>query len=169
MARRSGPKPMPTALKKLRGSLNVTYAKRDKLQYEPQPESDLDPVPPDFLTPAQRDQWLYAVSHAPRGLLKATDRDVLIMWVRAWEQYSIAVEHQCIANETAEWPLLEKTADGRFIASPYLREIDRTAQLLLRLVGELGFSPASRPRMQLIPGGAPKLIEGDPWHELSDA
>jgi phage terminase small subunit len=66
-------------------------------------------------------------------------------------------------------PLLTKTKDGTAVASPYLRIMNHAALIMLRCGGELGFSPASRPRIQLIPSGGPRLIEGelDPWDELT--
>ena len=65
-------------------------------------------------------------------------------------------------------PLLTKTKDGA-VASPYLRIMNHAALVMLRCVAELGFSPAARPRIQLIPSGGPRLIEGevDPWDELT--
>ena len=56
--------------------------------YEPQPETDLDVVPPDFLSPGQKAGWIYAMRHAPRGLLKALDRSVLVIWVEVEDRLS---------------------------------------------------------------------------------
>lgn len=161
------PNRKPTALKRLQGTANKT---REKMTlYEPQPETDLDPVPPDFLTSTQRESWLYVMRHAPRGLLKALDREVLVIWVEAEDRHRSAMLQQAQMDRGNKLPLLTKGKDGYPVPSPYLRIMNHAALIMLRCVAELGFSPASRPRIQLIPGGGPRLIEGevDPWDELA--
>jgi P27 family predicted phage terminase small subunit len=155
----------PTALKKLQGTINVTRQNK----YEPQPETDLDPVPPDFLTPSQKEGWAYVMRHAPRGLLKALDRSVLVIWVEAEDRHRTAMMTQAKLDSGNQMPLLTKGKDGFPISSPYLRIMNHASLVMLRCVMELGFSPASRPRIQLIPGHAAPMIEGeiDPWDELA--
>lgn len=156
----------PTALKKLHGTIKVTRERLTK--YEPQVETDLDSVPPDFLTQGQREGWLYVMRHAPRGLLKALDRAVLVLWVEAEDRHRTAMMQQAQMDMGNKLPLLTKGKDGYPVPSPYLRIMTHAALIMLRCAGELGFSPASRPRIQLIPGGGPRLIDGeiDPWDEL---
>ncbi len=62
----------PTALKKLQGTLNPTRAKRDR--FEPEVETDLDVIPPTWLSASQKAGWHYILQHAPKGLLKSLDR-----------------------------------------------------------------------------------------------
>jgi len=163
----AGRKPKPTLLKKLQGSANATREKLTK--YEPQPENDLDPIPPDFLTPGQRESWLYVVRHAPRGLLKALDRSILVTWVEAEDRHRTAMLQQAQMDIGNKLPLLTKGKDGYPIPSPYLRIMNHAALIMLRCGAEIGFSPASRPRIQLIPSGGPRVIDGeaDPWDELT--
>jgi len=158
----------PTALHKLHGTVR---ANRQPPPYEPQPETDLDVVPPDFLTPNQKAGWAYAMRYAPRGLLKALDRAVLVTWVEAEDRHRTAMMTQARLDIGNQLPLLTKNKDGTAAASPYLKIMNHAALIMLRCGAELGFSPASRPRIQLIPGGGPRLIEGeaDPWDELTDA
>ena len=157
----------PEALKKLHGTTNVTRAKATK--YEPQIETDLDVVPPDFLTPGQKAGWAYVMRHAPRGLLKALDRAVLVLWVEAEDRHRTAMMTQARLDLGNHLPLLTRSKDGAVVASPYLKIMNHAALVMAKCTSELGFSPASRPRIQLIPSGAPALIDGevDPWDELA--
>lgn len=164
--RRTGRPRKPTALHKLHGT---DRADRSTLPYEPQPETDLEVVPPDFLTPSQKAGWAYVMRYAPRGLLKALDRSVLVTWVEAEDRHRTAMMTQARLDLGNQLPLLTKNKDGTATASPYLKIMNHAALIMLRCGSELGFSPASRPRIQLIPGGGPRLIEGevDPWDELT--
>jgi P27 family predicted phage terminase small subunit len=156
----------PTALHKLHGT---DRADRNARPFEPQPETDLDVVPPDFLTPSQKEGWTYVMRYAPRGLLKALDRSVLVTWVEAEDRHRTAMMTQARLDLGNQMPLLTKSKDGSPTASPYLRIMNHAALIMLRCGSELGFSPASRPRIQLIPQGGPRLIEGevDAWDELT--
>ena len=138
-------------------------------RYEREAEGDLDRLPPGFLTPGQRESWLYVMRHAPRGLLKALDREMLVIWVEAEDRHRTAMMQQAQMDLGNKLPLLTKGKDGYPIPSAYLRIMNAAALIMLRCVLELGFSPAARPRIQLIPGGGPRLIEGevDPWDELA--
>jgi P27 family predicted phage terminase small subunit len=169
---RSGPRGgrprKPTALHKLHGTAR---ADRNARPYEPQVETDLDVVPPDFLTASQKAGWTYVMRHAPRGLLKALDRAVLVTWVEAEDRHRTAMMTQARLDLGNQLPLLTKTKDGTAVASPYLRIMNHAALIMLRCASDLGFSPASRPRIQLIQtAGTPALIDGeivDPWDELT--
>jgi len=59
----------------------------------------------------------------------------------------------------------------RAIRSRYLGIIEHTAIVMLRCGDVLGFTPAARPRIALVPGpGSPPVIDGeaelDPWEAL---
>ena len=73
-----GRKPKPTKLKELAGN----PGKRRIAAGEPKPEGNLA-EPPDWMTDSQRAGWAYALTHAPRGLLKKIDRSALAIWVCA--------------------------------------------------------------------------------------
>jgi P27 family predicted phage terminase small subunit len=155
----------PTHLKKLHGTIKATRLNK----YEPQVEQELDPVPPAFLTPSQRDGWVYVMRHAPRGLLNALDRTVLVTWVEAEDRHRTAMMTQAKLDMDNKMPLLTKGKDGYPMPSPYLRIMNHAALIMLRCANELGFSPAARPRIQLIPGHGPPILDGevDPWDELA--
>ena len=102
-----GRKPKPTALHALAGTTNVTRH-RNRVA-EPVPEGNLD-EPPDWLSPGQKLAWRYAMTHAPRNLLRRIDRGVLLVWVEAEERHRIATEQQTKIDIGNAMPLLSARA-----------------------------------------------------------
>lgn len=167
---RKGGKPMvPTALRKLRGSTNSTREKQRR--YEPVPEVDLSSEPPHWFTDEQQEAYRYAMTHAPRGLLKAIDQGVLVAWCSAEARHRSAMMTQARLDAGKDWPMLQPGKNGRPVISPYVSIQERAELIMLRCADALGFTPASRPRIQLLPGAAPPpVIDGeaelDPWEAL---
>ena len=167
---RAGRKPVPTALKRLRGTGNSTReAKRQ--QYEPLPEIDLSSEPPHWFTDDQQVSYRYAMTHSPMGLLKAIDRGVLEAWCTAESRHRTAAMAQARIDVGKDWPMLQPGKDGRAVISPYVAIQERAELIMLRCADALGFTPASRPRIRLILGAAPPpVIDGeaelDPWDAL---
>ena len=163
---RPGPKPTPTALHRLRGTFNATRHGRDRAG-EPEVAGALCAEAPDWMTPGQRESWAHVMAHAPAGLLKPVDRGVLAVWVEAEGRHRVATIQQARLDATSSLPLLTKGRDGQPSPSPYLRIIRQAADTMLRAAGELGFSPAARPRL-----GAASLPQDDaaesdtPWARL---
>jgi hypothetical protein len=118
----------------MRGTLNVT---RERARGpEPVPEGDLVRAPAG-LTKTQQAIWKYAIEHAPRGVLKMCDSEIMKSWV-------LAVDRR---NEL-ERILDEERGEIGWGLSPIHRNLDRLTLVLTRLSGEIGFSPASRPRLR---------------------
>jgi P27 family predicted phage terminase small subunit len=134
-----GPKPTPTHLKMLRGN----PGKRALNKNEPIPDGDLT-APPDWMTETQKAGWNYAIEHAPRGLLKMLDRAVLTVWVVAEDL------HRRASEQVSKFGLLTKAPHtGLPIQSPFLPVVNKQAQLMLKAAELLGFTPASRTRIQV--------------------
>ena len=129
----SGRKPKPTVLKALHGN----PGKRALPLNEPEGVGDLW-APPGWFDAEQRDQWHYAVDHAPPGLLTGTDREVLAIWCVA------CVEHAKAAQEVRKLGQVVKTKDGNAIQNPFMGIMNRQALLMLKAGSEMGFSPAAR-------------------------
>jgi phage terminase small subunit len=145
-----GRKPKPTVLHHLQGTFNPTdHRNRER---EAVAIGDLL-TPPRDLSPAQAATWRYAIKHAPATVLKQIDREILRAWCETVERH-----HEAQLLLDAE---LENEA---WVKSPCHRILDRTTMLLVRLAGELGFSPAARPRI-LIDSGAESASPGtgNPW------
>jgi len=141
---------------KLHGTTNVTRH-AERLEGEPIPEGDIQDDAPSWMSESQKEGWRYALSKAPRGVLKAIDRGVLAIWVEAEDRHRRACIEQAKLDETDTLPMLTKVGgkpdkNGKLVGfsivqSPYLGIINRAAQLMLKAASELGFSPASRPRL----------------------
>jgi phage terminase small subunit len=151
----------PTALLKLRGSYNPTLHGRDR-KLEPIPAGELaDAEPPPDLTDTQEDIWRYAIANMPRGVMKLIDRDLLRVWVEASDRHNTARLMQAMLDRDSKLKLLIKTPEG-FAPSPYNDILDKTAKTMIRVAQDLGFSPASRPRLR----ADPLTIEGKPEDDL---
>jgi phage terminase small subunit len=112
----AGRRPKPTHLHKLQGTFNATRHGRGRAG-EPIAEGDLH-SPPRDLTPAQKDVWRYAIRHAPRGLLKRIDRDVLAIWCEARDRWNTARLMQAKLDESGELKLLIKGPLGLVESEP---------------------------------------------------
>jgi P27 family predicted phage terminase small subunit len=134
-----GRRPKPTALKELEGN----PGKRPLNQHEPKPRGDLFAAP-EWMSDTQREGWAYAITNSPYGLLKQLDRSILAIWVVAEDL------HREAAEKISQFGLLTKSPNaGLPLQSPYLAILNKQAQLMLKAGAELGFSPASRTRVQI--------------------
>ena len=132
-----GRKPVPTELRKLRG--NPRQKPLNKA--EPKPVGVLDSAP-DWMSESQKAGWRYALDYAPGGLLKRLDRGILTVWVCAEDA------HREASQRVAQYGLVTKSPEkGVPIQNPFLAIMNRQAEIMLRAASELGFSPASRPRI----------------------
>jgi P27 family predicted phage terminase small subunit len=149
-----GRKPVPTHLKVLRGN----PGKRRLNNGEPLPIGDLVD-PPEWMTDSQKTGWNYAVENAPRGLLKKLDRSVLVAWVIAEDL------HRQAATLVEKYGMLTKAPiTGQPMQSPYLPVVNKQAQIMLKAAEQLGFSPVSRPRAQVVE--EPARGQDNPWARL---
>jgi len=154
-----GRKPKPTALHRLTGTF-VPGRHGKRRAGEPVVDGDLAPEPPDGLTATQQACWREAVAHAPRGLLKAIDRGVLVVWTVAYDQHQTATRMQRQLDAAAPaLPLLVKGKTGWVKPSPYVRIATRAARTMLAAAAELGFTPAAGAR--LVAGAPPAEVAGE--------
>lgn len=133
-----GRKPTPTALKLVTGN----PGKRAVNKKEPKPRGNLYD-PPEWLTETQRKGWEYAIESAPFGLLKRVDRSTLVAWVVAEDL------HRQAAEKLNGGAMLIKTPNGMPVQSPYLSIINKQASLMIKAASEMGFTPASRSRVEV--------------------
>jgi P27 family predicted phage terminase small subunit len=159
-----GRRPKPTRIKELEGN----PGKRPLNQHEPKPQGDLYAAP-EWMSDTQREGWAYAITNAPHGLLKHLDRSILAIWVVAEDL------HREAAEKIAQYGLLTKSPHvGLPLQSPYLAILNKQAQIMLKAGAELGFSPSSRSRVQVVPAFAgsqfARLRRHKPWEfgELDD-
>lgn len=133
-----GRKPKPTALK----LVEANPGKRRMNTKEPKPRGNLYD-PPNWLNEAQVKTWEYAIESAPHGLLKRVDRSALVAWVISEDLHRQATEK---LNGGA---MLIKTPNGMPVQSPYISIINKQAQIMLKSAAEMGFTPASRSRVEV--------------------
>lgn len=140
-----GRRPKPSALVDLHGK--TSHARKPRTE-EPKPVGELSSAP-EWLTPKQKEGWQYAIENAPMGLLKRIDRSALAAWVVAEDL------HRQAAILVAETGLLVKAGSGpesAMVANPSINILNRQAMLMFRAMADLGFSPASRPRIGQLVG-----------------
>lgn len=136
-----GRKPKPTALKDLHGS------EEPRNPNEPMPEGDLSDVlgeVPEHFDAEQAEIWRYALKHSPPGLLKMVDRSALEIWVSAHSIHRKAMRAQNRYGMVIPAPNTKLP-----IQSPYLAIVNRQALICLKACELLGFTPASRPRINV--------------------
>ena len=106
--------------------------------------------PPDWMSESQKAGWNYAIANAPRGLLKKLDRSVLTAWVVAEDL------HRRASEQVDKFGILTKAPHtGQPMQSPFLPVVNKQAMIMLKAAELLGFTPASRTRVQVdISGGS---------------
>jgi phage terminase small subunit len=139
---------------------------RSDRRFEPRPVGDLTD-PPEWMDEDQQAGWRYAIANCPPGLLKLIDRGTLALWVEAENRHRIATMTQSAINRGKRAPYVMRGPDGVLLISPYVDIIDRAAKIMFRAITELGFSPASRPRIKMDTEQMLEDVERNPWaHEL---
>jgi P27 family predicted phage terminase small subunit len=99
------------------------------------------------MTPAQVELWRYHVAHAPPGVLKAIDSRLLQTFVVALDLQEQAAALMLSAGLVVE-------TDRGTVEHPAVRTFARASALALKCAEQMGFSPASRPRIQASPDQA---------------
>lgn len=153
---RAGRKPTATELHKLRGTFRASRH-RDRAG-EPVPNGKLGATPPHWMTPLQGEYWTAAVEGAPPDLLATVDGAALAIYAVAAALHQEATEAQA---------KVELSPDGMHV-SPYLRIMDAAGARLLRSIGELGFSPSSRPKLSAGAKDKGETEAGKFWAQFAD-
>ena len=161
-----GRKPVPAAVAEARGNPRQRGKKirAAQLKREAVVTGDLHTgAGPDHLTPEEREDWDHAIASAPPGLLKRLDRGILTVWVTACNL------HRQAKLEQAKVTMILRSAAGLPYQSPYLGIINRQAEIMMRAASELGFTPASRPRIFSVPAPGGEGLTSAPDEELHAA
>jgi P27 family predicted phage terminase small subunit len=154
-----GRKPTPTHLKLVTGN----PGRRKLNAKEPIAFGDLF-YPPDYFDDALKEDWAYAIQHAPKGMLKKIERTTLEVFVVASNTLRRAILAQRKIDAGKELPFLTKTPNGMAIQSPYLGIISKQSAIILKAAAELGFTPSARSRITLDRSG-----EGETKDPLDEA
>jgi P27 family predicted phage terminase small subunit len=113
----------------------------------PVPFDRVPPTAPDWLDDEGRDEWDRVVSDLePLGLLKNSDRGVLVAYVEAWSRFAAAV--RCYRNEGV---VKLNPASGRTDEHPAVAVATEAAAQLAKLGGLLGLSPVAERGLSFTP------------------
>ena len=145
----AGRKKKPTELKIIQG----TFRKDRANLREPKVDGELSAEPPPHLTDDQKEIWRYAIERAPSGLLKPLDVSVLLVWVVAFSLYKEAAEKLRVSGQVIRSP------SGYPMVNPYLSNMNKQGQIMLKAASEMGFTPASRSRIVM----GEEMEQDDPW------
>lgn len=132
-----GPKPKPTALRRLNGN----PGKRAYNHAEPQAPDGV-PDCPSHLGYAAREEWdrLAEPLHS-MGVVTIADRAALAAYCQCYGRWVEAEE------KLQSTPMLLKTSTGYVQQSPWLSIANKQLELMGRYMAELGLTPASRSRV----------------------
>ncbi len=143
---RRGPPPLPSAVKKLRG----TYRK-DRAPGEPATNPGA-PDAPRWLNADARAEWRRITPLLlARGLLEVIDRSTLVGYVTCWSDLIDAERRLAEEGSTVIG------ARGQLYLNPQLKRAQKARDQLLRYGLEFGLSPSSRQRVVASPPPAPPL------------
>lgn len=147
-----GPRKTPTVLDELHGRPGHQKINRR----EPKPRGNLF-QPPKWLSKEQREEWNYVIENSAPGLLTSVDQSNLTTFVVA------VVLHRKATIELNNAPSLTVPVgvNGAIQQHPALQVVNRQALIILKSAAEMGFTPASRTRIQ-INGDVPPPITGKP-------
>ncbi len=109
---------------------------------EPKPVSPLTAAP-EWMTDEQRGAWEYGLREAPAGVLSSLDLSIYAVYAIA------AAAHKEAAMLCASKGLVILTSTGTMIQAPWVGMMNKQATVLIRVCGELGFTPASRSKVSV--------------------
>ena len=132
-----GRKPLPTQLKKLKGTLRADRINPN----EPEPDPNIPPVPPHLDKKAQVEYARITAELHEVGLMSNLDLAAISAYCDVysqWEQASEAMEGG---------PLIIKTKAGNIIQNPLIGIKNTTREQMRRFLVEFGLTPASRSKV----------------------
>lgn len=133
-----GRKPVPTALKLVRGNPGKRALPKD----EPQPS--LDAPMPEWLSPEAAKNWpAVAKQLHDAGLLTAIDAAALGLYCEAFARWKDA------NARIVRFGSVVKSPNGYPIQSPYLAIANKAHEQMTKLLAEFGMTPASRTRVSV--------------------
>ncbi len=152
----AGRKPLPTAVKKLKGTLQKCRTNIN----EPKPTHHLCTAP-EYMSEIAKEAWDYAVKNSPPGLLSALDGAVLERWANCSGLYREALAK---INRAGVSGMIIKTPSGILRRSPLMDVIRDLAMEMKMYEAEMGFTPASRSRISTSPEA---INNNDPWADIA--
>ena len=135
-----GRKPVPTALKLIRGNPGHRKINKD----EPVPDT-VAPEMPAFFGEFEAEAWNYLVSELGKmGILASSDRGEMSIYCDAWGRYARNKSHIRDVDGGLE---VITTKQGNRIQNPHLGICNRALEDLARSGANLGLNPIQRTRI----------------------
>jgi P27 family predicted phage terminase small subunit len=145
-----GRRPKPTRLKVLTG--NPGKRPLNAAELNPEPNT---PDCPAELGPVAHREWDRLVGElGALRLLTNLDRAALGAYCGAYALWAEAME------AIQKYGTMIKSPSGYPTQSPYLAIANRQAEIMMRIAGEFGFTPASRSRISTPNSEEPTLFDG---------
>ena len=154
-AGRSGRRPLPTALKVLRGN----PGKRPLPKDEPRPQPKLPPPPAELSDEAKREWRRTGRRLRAAGLITELDTAAFAAYCSSYARW---LQAQALLSNA---PMLELGSDGTLRPSPLLRIVQQAQEQFTRALTEFGMSPSSRTRVQV----SRPSKDGDPFEAYDGA
>ena len=140
-----GPKPIPTAILKLRGT-----ARADRTRNEPTPGPGV-PRCPSWLDEQAKNAWRQLVPElVAMRVLAAVDRNALARYCTLWSRWKTA--ELFLQKHGSVYTLKDDQGAVRCVQQfPQVAIAHRLALALSRLEAEFGLTPSARARIQALP------------------
>jgi P27 family predicted phage terminase small subunit len=149
--------PKPRAIMTNKRSKTSTDSRKRGSEEAPQAQSSAEPSAPDTpaaqsnplsdlecpkeLPPLAVEEWNRIVGELTvLGILSRFDRGPLAIYCGAYAAWAEAFEAM------QKYGMMIKSPTGYPVQSPYMAIMNRQAEIMLRIAGEFGFTPASRGR-----------------------
>lgn len=134
-----GRKPKPTFLKLITGNPGGRPLNFE----EPEPDGDLKDPPASF-SARQRILWDQTIRAAPPGLLRLLDSTLLEVFIVAKSV------HENASQRVEELGSVVNGPNNVPMKNPYLQIANQQAQIMIKAISEMGFSPSSRSRVKVV-------------------
>jgi P27 family predicted phage terminase small subunit len=135
-----GPKPLPTRLKIVRGTL-----RRDRANpREPDVRVEIPQCPGELSPVAKREWRRIAPQLATLGLLARIDRAALALYCESYARWIDAV------TSMQRYGVVIKSPSGYPIQSPYVAIANKAGEQVRMMLSEFGMTPASRTRVHAV-------------------
>lgn len=157
----SGPKPVPTVLKLLRGNTGHRPINIDEFR----PATAI-PRPPAHVranSEANREWKRITILLAAHGVMSEVDRAAIAFYCITWARHVEAeemIEKASLNNGTG---LFVKTPNGFAVQSPWLAVSNRAMEMCAKFLIEFGMTPSARSRV------SPSALQGDLFQDKTQA
>lgn len=149
--RNSGPRPVPSAIKKLRGTFRDDRSNPNEPTLEPAPESFDKPPAELAKDDVAAAEWSRVVPILRRvGLVSVVEQSALIAMCKEWSRYVAALH-----TIRTTGPVIE--SDKGPVVSPYVTVADKSLTHCLKLWVELGLTPSGRTKMTALKSEPPPV------------